>query len=50
MLALNVFSDAVAAFKEVMLAAELVMLETSVPLTVNEPVNMGLCIIILLSL
>jgi hypothetical protein len=40
--------DAVIAFNAVKLAAELVMLATSVPLTVNEPVNMGLCIIILL--
>jgi hypothetical protein len=49
-LALNVFSDAVAAFNEVILADDERRLDISAPLYVNEPVSMGLCIIMLLSL
>ena len=44
--AVDAFSDAVVAFNAVILAADEVMLETSILLTVNEPVNMGLCITI----
>ena len=42
--------DAVIAFNELMFDVDDVTDERSIPLYVNEPVNMGLCIIILLSL
>ena len=42
--------EAVIAFNELMFDVDDVTDERSIPLYVNEPVNMGLCIIILLSL